>query len=280
MRRLRLPVFGVVCSLPLQLPLTKVALVKAAYMCDRKDIHDGWCPNIPLVKLAALQDVAKAGEDALGEAERILRWFRRSCAEALDKMDHAGRVKFLGVLDVGVAEVLLRKQTVRRVPMLFREALRMHKRLASRWPDCTPPPEAEWQPADEAAAAMASQTAGDERLRLRAASSVAPKLIEYDSNFRNISSHDVLDPPQVLQEWRFQDFMHQTLHGSSPVDVIDEARHALYVLLRRPAWTTAQTCDQVGFRRATHREFGTRRTHSHNEAQETAANRPGRITRV
>ncbi len=239
-------------------------------MCPRKDIHDGWCPNINRAHLSALQRPGKAGEDALAVAEPILAWFRTACAEALDTLEHSLRVKLLGNLDVSIGETLMQRQTEGRVPKLFREAQRIRAKLEKRCPGFTPAAPTAWAISGEAVAEGADEEGERPRLRANGGSTApSPKMILYDENFKNMSEQDSFAPrKEQRQEWRFAEVMHRRLHGREKEDVLDEARHAVWYLLRRPPRPSFCTPDKTDTHAHTHTHTHTH-THAHTRTQNT-----------
>ena len=107
-RRLALGAFTAVCEIPPQMPHLKIAILKAAYACDKKEISHAW------VRHASKADLVKLATDTklAQKTETCLQYFHGCGQEVFGSEVSADAIKFFGNCDKALASAALKPKAV------------------------------------------------------------------------------------------------------------------------------------------------------------------------
>ena len=103
-RRLALGAFTAVCEIPPQMPHLKIAVLKAAYACDKKEINHTW------VRHASKGDLTKLAKDTklAQKTETCLQYFHGRAKDVFGSEESPEAIKFVGCCDKALASAALK----------------------------------------------------------------------------------------------------------------------------------------------------------------------------
>ena len=107
-RRLALGAFTAVCEIPPHMPHLKIAILKASYACDKKEISHAW------VRHAGKADLVKLAKDTklAQKTETCLKYFHGCGKEVFGSEVSADAIKFFGNCDKALASAALKPKAV------------------------------------------------------------------------------------------------------------------------------------------------------------------------
>jgi hypothetical protein len=214
-RRIRLSVFGICNTFPLQMPHLRVAGIKHVYSCDPKFLKHGFCDNLTVKQVKeALQKHSATAE----LAEQVMHWFHKNTRGLGPEA-----FKIVSALDREVFGAVIGARGDDRKSQVLRAASKASDKLAVlkvQMPLC---------PFAFVSTEQAPATAGTSA----AVSALAPKIIRYVDG-KPVTTQDVVETKVVTEKFGWGEFFDTKDASQSLQDEVDKAT-VMVALLRLSA---------------------------------------------